>query len=220
MGPTTAEDLLACTCRLKMWTGDVATGSARPRASEVGFPAQGLTTDEWDGGCHSSSPSRESTVSPLVGCARSRACHGGGFMQWFLFQWQRPHPARVCMERQGLLEVVKQLRWVRGGGVRLGDTDPARPHGQVSNQWLDRLCLNGALMWGRLTPHPRLMQELGQCPGVGSFQPVAVCFAREDAPVLLCSDGRRVGAVDLCQTRCAGSKPFATVFAGSWRQFF
>jgi ATP-dependent Lhr-like helicase len=67
-------------------------------------------------------------------------------------------------------------------------------------EWLDRLCLSGALMWGRLTPHPRLMQELTVMPGrrvvPTRVAPVSI-FAREEAPVLLAAAGEELAGLDL-----------------------
>ena len=74
-------------------------------------------------------------------------------------------------------------------------------------EWLDRLCLSGALMWGRLTPHPRLMQELNPVSGrrviPTRVAPVGI-FAREDGPVLLAAAGEELARLDL-SARLSGS---------------
>ena len=41
----------------------------------------------------------------------------------------------------------------------MGAADFAERLAKYEPEWLDRLCLSGAVAWGRLTPHPRLMQE-------------------------------------------------------------
>jgi len=121
------------------------------------------------------------------------------FMQ-FLFQWQHVAPGSRLHGEAGLLEVVKLLGGFEAAAsawesqllrVRLAKYGP---------EWLDRLCLSGAVMWGRLTPHPRLMQELIPVPGrrviPTRVAPVSL-FAREEAPVLLAVAGEELARVDL-----------------------
>ncbi|MCC2639714.1 MAG: putative ATP-dependent helicase Lhr [Nitrospira sp.] len=118
----------------------------------------------------------------------------------FLFQWQHAAPGARLHGEAGLLETVKQLGGFEAAAsawesqilrVRLGKYEP---------EWLDRLCLSGALMWGRLTPHPRLMQELSPQSGrrvvPTRVAPVSI-FAREDAPILLASAGDAIEQMDL-----------------------
>ena len=77
-------------------------------------------------------------------------------------------------------------------------------------------------MWGRLTPHPRLMQELATVPGrrvvPTRVAPVSL-FAREDAPVLLAATGEELARLDLSARLSAPAQSHSTVLAGSWRQF-
>jgi ATP-dependent Lhr-like helicase len=118
----------------------------------------------------------------------------------FLFQWQHASPGARLHGEAGLLEVAKQLGGFEAAAsaweaqilrVRLAKYQP---------EWLDRLCLGGALMWGRVTPHPRLMQELTVLPGrrvvPTRVAPVSL-FAREDAPVLLEATGEDLARLDL-----------------------
>ena len=118
----------------------------------------------------------------------------------FLFQWQHAAPGARLHGEAGLLEVAKQLGGFEAAAsaweaqilrVRMAKYQP---------EWLDRLCLSGALMWGRLTPHPRLMQELTVLPGrrvvPTRVAPVSI-FAREDAPVLLAATGEDLARLDL-----------------------
>ena len=62
-------------------------------------------------------------------------------------------------------------------------------------------------MWGRLTPHPRLMQELNPVQGrrviPTRVAPVGI-FAREDGPVLLAAAGEELARLDL-SARLSGS---------------
>ena len=118
----------------------------------------------------------------------------------FLFQWQHASPGARLHGEIGLLEVVKQL-----GGFEAA-ASAWEPHilrirlAKYAPEWLDRLCLSGAVMWGRLTPHPRLMQELSPLPGrrvvPTRVAPVSV-FAREDALALLAAAGEGMQHMDI-----------------------
>jgi ATP-dependent helicase Lhr and Lhr-like helicase len=74
----------------------------------------------------------------------------------FLFQWQHVVPGARLHGEAGLLEIIRQLAGFEAAAsswerhllsVRVAKYDP---------DWLDRLCLGGSVMWGRLSPHPRL----------------------------------------------------------------
>ncbi|HEY4902711.1 MAG TPA: DEAD/DEAH box helicase [Candidatus Sulfotelmatobacter sp.] len=75
------------------------------------------------------------------------------FMRWLL-RWQHVAPETQVVGERGALEVLQQLQgfeipanaWERQIlAKRIADYDP---------QWLDQLCLTGAVGWGRLSPHP------------------------------------------------------------------
>ena len=118
----------------------------------------------------------------------------------FLFQWQHVSPGSRLHGEAGLLEVVRQLAGFEAAAsawerhllpLRIAKYEP---------ELLDRLCLNGAVMWGRLTPHPRLDLE----PDAGrsrrivpsSVAPISL-FPREEAEWLLglFGDGRGEGVM-------------------------
>ncbi|MBI3355730.1 MAG: DEAD/DEAH box helicase, partial [Nitrospirae bacterium] len=76
----------------------------------------------------------------------------------FLLQWQHVVPGSRAHGEAGLLEVIKQLAGFEAAAsawepqllrLRLAKYEP---------ELLDRLCLSGAVSWGRLSPHPRLAQ--------------------------------------------------------------
>ncbi len=75
------------------------------------------------------------------------------FMRW-LMRWQHVAPGMQVAGERGTMEVLQQLQgfeipanaWERQVlARRITDYDP---------QWLDQLCLTGAVGWGRLSPHP------------------------------------------------------------------
>lgn len=117
----------------------------------------------------------------------------------FLFQWQRAAPGARLHGEVGLLEVVKQLGGFEAAASAWESQILRVRMAKYQPEWLDRLCLSGALMWGRLTPHPRLMQELAAMPGrrvvPTRVAPVSL-FARDDAPVLLSSIGEDLARLD------------------------
>jgi ATP-dependent Lhr-like helicase len=108
-----------------------------------------------------------------------------GFMR-FLCRWQHIAPGTQLHGVDGLCQLqgyeISAAAWE---GVVL----PRRVAG-YDPEWLDRLCLAGEAMWGRLSPHPALESE-----GVRRVRPTRVAplaiFLRADAQHLL---GNGVGA--------------------------
>jgi ATP-dependent Lhr-like helicase len=75
----------------------------------------------------------------------------------FLFQWQHVSPGSRLHGEAGLLDIIAQLAGFEAAAsawephllrTRLAKYEP---------ELLDRLCLSGAVSWGRLSPHPRLV---------------------------------------------------------------
>jgi ATP-dependent Lhr-like helicase len=80
------------------------------------------------------------------------------FMRWLL-RWQHVGPGTQVQGERATLEVLRQLQgfeipanaWERQIlGRRIANYDP---------QWLDQLCLTGAVGWGRLSPHPATLED-------------------------------------------------------------
>ena len=74
----------------------------------------------------------------------------------FIFQWQHVAPGSRLHGETGLLDIIVQLAGFEAAAsawephllrTRLAKYEP---------EMLDRLCLSGAISWGRLSPHPRL----------------------------------------------------------------
>ncbi len=112
------------------------------------------------------------------------------FMDWLL-HWQHVAPGTQLIGEYGTLEVLRQLQgyeapanaWERQIlASRVGGYDP---------EVLDKLCLTGALGWGRLSPHPAMLRE----PSEGgphvvptSAAPITF-FARDDSEWMLTRHG-------------------------------
>ncbi|MCE3222143.1 MAG: putative ATP-dependent helicase Lhr [Nitrospira sp.] len=118
----------------------------------------------------------------------------------FLFQWQHASPGARLHGEAGLLDVIKQLGGFEAAASAWESQILRIRLAKYAPEWLDRLCLSGAVMWGRLTPHPRLMQELTPLPGrrvvPTRVAPVSL-FAREDAETLLAAAGEGMQHVDI-----------------------
>ncbi len=80
------------------------------------------------------------------------------FMRWLL-RWQHVAPGTQVLGERATLEVLRQLQgfeipasaWERHILVRrIADYEP---------EWLDQLCLTGAVGWGRLSPHPATLDD-------------------------------------------------------------
>jgi ATP-dependent Lhr-like helicase len=75
------------------------------------------------------------------------------FMRWLL-NWQHLTLATQRSGEEGLLEALAQLEGFEAPAIEWERSLlPARVAGYDS-QWLDRLCLSGAVGWGRVSPHP------------------------------------------------------------------
>ncbi len=83
------------------------------------------------------------------------------FMRWLL-RWQHLAPGTELSGEAGLLEAIRQLQGFEIPASawehqilarRVRDYDPAV---------LDRLCLTGAVGWGRLSPHPATLDNSGE----------------------------------------------------------
>ncbi len=99
------------------------------------------------------------------------------FMRWLL-TWQHLAPGTQLRGEAGVLEILRQLQgfeipanaWERQIlSKRVADYDP---------QALDRLCLSGAIGWGRLSPHPA--EKNGRTIMPTAVAPITF-FVREEA---------------------------------------
>jgi ATP-dependent Lhr-like helicase len=104
------------------------------------------------------------------------------FMRWLL-RWQHVASDAQLQGERATLEVLRQLQgfevpanaWERHIlSSRINHYDP---------QWLDQLCLTGAVGWGRLSPHPATLDDSAN--GKRRVIPTSVApitfFVREDA---------------------------------------
>ena len=109
------------------------------------------------------------------------------FMSW-LARWQHAAPGTLAFGERGLLEVLTQLQGFEAPANaweneilkrRVADYDPAT---------LDNLCLRGLVGWGRLSPHPAMLQQgEGRARRIvpSSVAPITF-FVRDDAEWMAC----------------------------------
>ena len=110
----------------------------------------------------------------------------------FLSRWQHVESGTRLHGAAGLLQVIRQLQGYEISAAAWEPEVLARRVAGYSPELLDRLCLSGDVMWGRLSPHPAFEAEAaasGDETGNGRPRrrvrptrtaPVAI-FLREDA---------------------------------------
>ncbi len=75
------------------------------------------------------------------------------FMRWLL-RWQHAAPGSGLIGERGLLQAIGQLQGFEAPASAWERQILARRMTTYEPEMLDRLCLTGAVGWGRLSPHP------------------------------------------------------------------
>ena len=104
------------------------------------------------------------------------------FMDW-LFRWQHLAPGTQLLGEHGTLEALRQLQGYEAPANTWEHQILERRVIGYNPSYLDRLCLSGAMGWGRLSPHPAMLtesSERGRRVTPTSIAPIAF-FARDDA---------------------------------------
>jgi ATP-dependent Lhr-like helicase len=116
----------------------------------------------------------------------------------FLFRWQHLAPGTQLHGIDGVLQVLAQLQGYEISAAAWERDVLPRRVACYSPELLDRLCLSGDVMWGRLSPHPAFTviepvpEPADAAPGAGRARrvrptrvaPVTI-FRREDASWLI-----------------------------------
>jgi ATP-dependent Lhr-like helicase len=108
----------------------------------------------------------------------------------FLYHWQHLKPGTQLHGPDGALHVIKQLQGYEVSAAAWEGDVLRRRIGKYAPELLDQLSLSGAVVWGRLSPHPAFDdQERGKNGGARRVRPTrsapVALFLREDAPWLL-----------------------------------
>src|SRR6476646_2919664 len=80
------------------------------------------------------------------------------FMRWLL-RWQPVAPGTQARSEHGTLQVLRQLQGFEVPASAWERHILARRISNYDPQVLDQLCLTGAVGWGRLTPHPAMLDD-------------------------------------------------------------
>ncbi|HEV7521912.1 MAG TPA: DEAD/DEAH box helicase [Candidatus Angelobacter sp.] len=80
------------------------------------------------------------------------------FMRWLL-RWQHVSPGTQARAEHGTLQVLRQLQGFEVPASAWERHILARRVSNYDPQVLDQLCLTGAVGWGRLTPHPAMLED-------------------------------------------------------------
>jgi ATP-dependent Lhr-like helicase len=106
----------------------------------------------------------------------------------FLFTWQHAAPGTQLHGVDGTLQVLKQLQGYEISAAGWESEVLRRRIARYTPDLLDRLCLSGEVMWGRLSPHPALVLDDSNSRArrirPTRVAPVAI-FLREDTSWLL-----------------------------------
>ena len=188
IGPTTIDELatrlhlfieLVDHAMLRLETsGQVLRGRFRPSSAPPD-----ASTPEW---CHRRLLARIHRLT--IGILRKEVepVTATEFMR-FLMQWQHVTPGSRQHGEAGLLQVIGQLA---GFEAAASAWEPQLLRSRMARyepEFLDRLCLSGAVSWGRLSPHPKFSQagEMERRRIVPtSLAPISL-FLREDREWLM-----------------------------------
>jgi len=104
------------------------------------------------------------------------------FIRWLL-RWQHVAPSTQLLGERGTLEALRQLQGYEAPANAWERQILARRVANYDPKILDQLCLTGAVGWGRLSPHPALLDDSRE--GARRVIPTSVApitfFAREES---------------------------------------
>ena len=120
----------------------------------------------------------------------------GIYMQWLL-RWQRVAPQRQLTGEQGVLEALRLLEGFEAPAIEWERTLLPRRVAGYDPRWLDTLCLEGTVGWGRISPHPAFSAAGGDFTAPRRVVPTSMApitfFVREAALWMdLCLQERQI----------------------------
>jgi ATP-dependent Lhr-like helicase len=80
------------------------------------------------------------------------------FMRWLL-RWQHISPGSQARDEHGTLQVLRQLQGFEIPASAWERQVLARRISNYDPKYLDQLCLTGSVGWGRLSPHPAMLED-------------------------------------------------------------
>ncbi|HEY7617023.1 MAG TPA: DEAD/DEAH box helicase, partial [Terriglobales bacterium] len=158
-----------------------STGQPGPALSEAegaAVPTQAVET-EW---CERRRLARIHRLTVATLRKQTEPVTAAQFMRWLL-RWQHVAPGSQVHGERALLDVLRQLQGFEIPANAWERQVLARRVANYDPQWLDQLCLTGAVGWGRLSPHPATLED--SAAGKRRVIPTSVApitfFVREDA---------------------------------------
>jgi len=98
----------------------------------------------------------------------------------FLSRWQHLARGTQLHGVDGLLQVIRQLQGYEISAAAWESEILPRRIARYAPEWLDRLCLSGEVMWGRLSPHPAFENSEPRRVRPTRAAPISL-FLRQDA---------------------------------------
>jgi ATP-dependent Lhr-like helicase len=187
LGPVTAEQLGSMLglslseieqALLRMEaSGSILRGKFTDRGPRVGSPPPHET--EW---CERRLLARIHRLTVATLRKQIEPISAAQFMRWLL-RWQHVAPGTQVQGERATLEVLRQLQGFEIPANAWERQILARRVANYDSQWLDQLCLTGAVGWGRLSPHPATLED--SAAGKRRVIPTSVApitfFVREEA---------------------------------------
>jgi ATP-dependent Lhr-like helicase len=106
------------------------------------------------------------------------------YMQW-LMRWQRVAPRCQLSGESGVLEALRQLEGFEAPAIEWERTLLPQRVAGYDPRWLDVLCMEGVVGWGRISPHPAFSTHGGDLAAPKRVVPTSMApitfFLREDA---------------------------------------
>jgi ATP-dependent helicase Lhr and Lhr-like helicase len=106
------------------------------------------------------------------------------YMQW-LMRWQRVAPRTQLSGEAGVLEALRQLEGFEAPAIEWERSLLPQRVAGYDPRWLDVLCLEGVVGWGRISPHPAFATHGSDFSAPKRVVPTSMApvtfFLREDA---------------------------------------
>jgi ATP-dependent Lhr-like helicase len=106
------------------------------------------------------------------------------YMQW-LMRWQRVAPRTQLSGEAGVLDALRQLEGFEAPAIEWERTLLPQRVAGYDPRWLDVLCLEGVVGWGRISPHPAFATHGNDFSAPKRVVPTSMApvtfFLREDA---------------------------------------
>jgi len=189
LGPVTAEQLGSLlglpsseidNALLRMEaSGTILRGRFTAQATRAGAPVPHERELEW---CERRLLARIHRLTVATLRKQIEPITAAQFMRWLL-RWQHVAPGTQVQGERSTLEVLRQIQGFEIPANAWERQILARRIANYDPQWLDQLCLTGAVGWGRLSPHPATLED--SVAGKRRVIPTSVApitfFVREEA---------------------------------------